>query len=63
MIDYGIKGWNHSFSEFNNGKHLMNFNINYYFADFWRIRQTLWQKLIGAMLETDTIVFYLIGIT
>ena len=34
MIDFGIKGWNHSFSEINNGEHLMNFNINYYFADF-----------------------------
>ena len=34
MIDFGIKGWNHSFSEINNGEHLMNFNINYHFADF-----------------------------
>ena len=34
MIDVGIKGWNHSFSEINNGTHLMNFNINYNFADF-----------------------------
>ena len=24
----------HSFGEFNNGEHLMNFNINYNFADF-----------------------------
>ena len=34
MIDFGIKGWNHSFSVFNNGQHLMNFNINYHFANF-----------------------------
>ena len=34
MIDFGIKGKNHSFSEFNNREHLMNFNINNHFADF-----------------------------
>ena len=62
MIDFGIKGWNHNFSEFNNGENLMNFNINYHFADV-RIQQTLWSKLIDAMLETDTINFYLIGIS
>ena len=34
MIHFRIKGWNHSFSEIHNGEHLMNFNINYHFADF-----------------------------
>ena len=34
MIAFGIKGRNHSFSEFNNGERLMNFNKNYHFADF-----------------------------
>ena len=34
MIDFGIKDRSHSFGEFNNGEHLMNFNINYHFADF-----------------------------
>ena len=34
MIDFGIKGRSQSFGEFNNGEHLMNFNINYRFADF-----------------------------
>ena len=34
MIDFGIKGWNHNLSDFNNGEHLMNFNLNYHFADF-----------------------------
>ena len=34
MNDFGIKGWNHSCSEINNEEHLMNFNINYHFADF-----------------------------
>ena len=33
MIDFRIKGWNYSFSEINNREHLMNFNINYHFAD------------------------------
>ena len=34
MIDFEIKGRIHSFVEFNNAEHLMNFNINYHFADF-----------------------------
>ena len=34
MIDLRIKGRSHSFGEFNNGEHSMNFNINYNFADF-----------------------------
>ena len=34
MSDFGIKGGSHSFDEFNNGEHLMYFNINYPFADF-----------------------------
>ena len=34
MIEFGIKGRSHSFGEFNNREHLMNFNINYNFADF-----------------------------
>ena len=34
MIDFGIKGWDHSLSDFNNGEHLMNFFKNYHFADF-----------------------------
>ena len=34
MNDFWIEGWNHSFSEINNGEHLVNFNINYHFADF-----------------------------
>ena len=28
MNDFGIKGWTHSFSVFNKGEHLMNFNVN-----------------------------------
>ena len=34
MIDFRIKGWDHSLSDFNNKEHLMKFNINYHFADF-----------------------------
>ena len=34
MIVFGIRGKTHSLSEFNKGEHLMNFNINYHFADF-----------------------------
>ena len=30
----------------------MNFNMNYHFADFEE-HDSLWLKLIGAMLETD----------
>ena len=34
MIDFGIKVRRYSFREINNGEHLMNYNINYHFADF-----------------------------
>ena len=34
MIDFGIKGRNHNFNDFNNGEDLMNFKLNYHFADF-----------------------------
>ena len=62
MIVFGIKGWNHSSSEFNGGEHLMNFNIAYHFADFEEYDKT-WLKLIGTMLETDTIIFCLTGVS
>ena len=64
MIDFGIKGWNHNFSEFNNGEHIMNFNINYHFADFEEYDKLFeWNFNIGAMFKTDTIIFYLIYIS
>ena len=56
----GIKGWNNSSSDFNNGEHLMNFNINYYFAEFEENDRFFdWNV---TMLEADTVIFYLIAI-
>ena len=34
MIDFGMRDWNHSLSDFNNGEHLMKLYMNYHFADF-----------------------------
>ena len=37
MIDFGMKGWDHSFSEYNNREYLMTWKLNYHFADFEEI--------------------------
>ena len=34
MIGFGIKDWDYKLNDLNNGEHLMNFNLNYHFADF-----------------------------